>query len=554
MKKFLWTIMILAVAPAWGQQIDVDVLQAKLNRVYLSAGSEAGIRQGAPFVLLCTGDDSLRGSIEYAGPGISYSAPIPSLEAINIGAGCAARVTVAAVDSAAAIAVGSDLPLSMYDFEHEPLFIRIGDTLAMNLVDSAVVTSTGVTLYIRSNIRFADGSPLNADVLRHFFDDLRHNSRSYLTRYFFAKILPTDSGGIEATGGYTLQLNYYHPFPRACFFLSHPDFAVYDEAGRGTARLMEISDPQGGAETRTFVPNEYFRGPAPAFSSMTIRHYDQQNRMTFAFDNGELDAVVGFGYEADLAGDYEARALYPRMVAMIAGIGRKLYSNGLFPTSLYYSFNPSLTHLYFQYGDVAIVNRWLSAGSDSTDNQRYYPYDILKGKTLLSSIDQNVDSALLAYDSPLLYHTVDYIADVAAREGMTATSRRYVPGIPFDIRAAFLPASDNIMPFALFAAVLEWNDQNSTLPPDQRRVRPGWDDIDRGSRLYEAKNRTTFFSRAQEVLFQDAGFFPLFRPYVYAVPAAGVSGFDFNFYGYPIFDQVRKRAGQPEDISGGSEQ
>ncbi len=554
MRKLFWTIVILAAAPAWGQQIDVGILQAKLNRVYLSAGSESGIKPGAPFILLCTGQDTVEGSIEYSGPGIAYSAPIPSLDTFEIDSGCMARVTVAAVDSTATITVGSDLPLSVYDFEHEPLFIRTGDTLIMNLVDSAVISSNKAILYMRSDIRFSDGTPLNADVVRHFLDDLRKNSRSYLTRYFFAKALPTDSGGIEATDGYTLRLNFYHPFPRVCFFLSRPEFAVYNEAGRGTGRLMEVADSQGGSETRKFVPNIYYRGPAPAFSSLVIHHYDQQNRMTFAFENGELDAVVGFGYEADLAGAYEAKALYPGMVAMIAGIGRKLYSNGLFPTSLYYSFNPSLTHLYFQYGDVAIVNRWLTAMSDSADNGRYYPYDFLKGRTLLSSIDRKVDSALLAYDNPLLYHTVDYIADVAAREGMTATSRRYVPGIPFDIRAAFLPASDDIMPFALFAAVLELNDQNSALPPDRQRVRPGWDDIDRGSRLYETRNRTTFFSRAEDVLFEEAGFFPLFRPYVYAVPSAGVTGFDFDFYGYPILGQVRKLAGHPGDTSGGSEQ
>lgn len=553
MKRLFWTIAILMAAPVWGQQIDVGVLQAKLNRIYFSAGSEAGIKAGAPFVLLCTAEDSLTGSIEYAGPGISYSAPIPSLGSFDINAGCTARVTVAAVDSAATITIGSDLPLSLYDLEHEPLFIRTGDTLAMNLVDSVEVISTGATLYIRPNIRFSDGSPLNADVLRHFFDDLRSNSRSYLSRYFFAKVLPTDSGGIETTGGYTLRLNFYHPFPRACYFLSRPDFAVYNEAGRGTGRLMEVADPQGSAENRAFVPNTFYRGPAPAFSSLTIHHYDQQNRMTFAFENGELDAVVGFGYEADLAGDYETKALYPGVVTMIAGIGREPYSNAMFPTSLYYSFNPSLTHLYFQYGDVAVVNRWLGAGSDSADNSRYYAYDIIKGKTLLSSIDRKVDSVLLAYDSPLLYHTIDYIADVAAREGITGTTRRFVPGIPFDIRAAFLPASDDIMPFALFAAVLELNDQNSALPPDRQRVRPGWDDIDRGSRLYEAKNRTTFFSRAEEVLFQDAGFFPLYRPYIYAVPSASVTGFDFDYYGYPILDQVRKRNSQPEETSGGSQ-
>jgi len=552
MKILLWTIAILMAVPAWGQQIDVGILQAKLNRIYLSAGSEAGIKPGAPFLLSCTGQDTLTGVIEYAGPGVSYSEPMPSLEDYIVDAACMARVTVAAVDSTATITVGSDLPLAMYDLEHEPLFVRIGDTMEMNLVDSAAVSGSGVTLYIRPDIRFSDGTPLNAEVVRHFLDDLRANSQSYLTRYFFAKILPSDSGGIEATGGYALRLNFYRPFPRVCFFLSRPEFAVYNKSGRGTGRLMEASDTRRSAEVLTFVPNKYYRGATSAFSSLTIRHYDQQNRMTFAFENKELDAVIGFGYNNDIAGSYETKALYPDVVAMIAGIGRELFTNGLFSTSLYYSFNPSLTHLYFQYGDVAVVNRWLAESADGSDNKRYYPYDILKGKTLLSSIDQTIDSALMVYDNPILYHTIDFIADVAAREGMTATTRRYVPGVPFDIRAASLPASDDIMPFALFAAVLELNDQNSMLPPGRQYSRPGWDDIDRGSRLYEKKNRTTFFSRAEDVLFEDYGFFPLYRPYVYAVPSPGVSGFDFDFYGFPVLDDIKKRDIQPDEASGGS--
>lgn len=553
MRKLFWIMAILAATPVWGQHIDVGVLQAKLNRVYLSAGSEIGIKPGAPFVLICAGHDTLEGSIEYAGPGISYSAPIPRLAEIVVDSGCSARVTVAAVDSTAIIRVGSDLPPGVFDLEHEPLFTRSGDTIIMNLVDSAVVSSSNATLYIRSDIRFSDGTPLNADVLRHCFEDLRENGRSYLTRYFFSKVLPSDSGGIDATAGYILKLSFYHPFPRVCFFLSRPEFAVYDEAGRGTGRLMETDDPTGRPEVKVFVPNRYYRGETPAFASLELHHYDQQNRMKFAFENGELDAVVGFGFETDLAGKYEAKALYPGVVALIAGIGRQLYSNGLFPTSLYYSFNPSLTHLYFEYGDVSAVNRWLIAGSDGIGNKRYYPYDILKGKTLLSSIDRKVDSALLVYDDPLLYRTADYLADVAAREGMTATNRKYIPGMLFDIRAALLPASDDIMPYALFAAVLELNDQNSSLPSDRRLVRPGWDDIDRGSRLYEEKNRSNFFSRAEDVLFEEAGFFPLYRPYVYAVPSAGVAGCEFDFYGYPIFDHVRKLAVGAADSSGGSE-
>jgi hypothetical protein len=146
----------------------------------------------------------------------------------------------------------------------------------------------------------------------------------------------------------------------------------------------------------------------------------------------------------------------------------------------------------------------------------------------------------MVYGHSGLYETARYMADIVAREGMTAPVKRWRQNGGYDIRLTFFPSSDRIMPFALFAAVLEFNDQNRILPVDQQFDRPGWQDIGNGSRNYEIRNRNNFFVRAEEKVVQDAGFFPLFRPCIYAVTRANVKGLDFDFYGYSLLEKTVK--------------
>lgn len=529
--------------PVSSQQIESRIVQVKMDRLYFDAGSESGVAIGAPFQIDCGGREIINGVIEYAGPGIAFSLPMPVLDTIAIDSSCTARLTIAAIDPSAVIVIGTDMPLGFLDAEHEPLFIREADTVLPNLVDSAQLVGNTCTLHLRRGIRFSDGSSFDAQTLAGFFTALKRSGRSYLVRYFFSRLLPPDSGGIELPDDTTLALHFYHPFPRADYFLSHPDFVIVNSAGRGTGPLAEIAGPGIGMEKRTFIPNRFYRGKRPDFSQMEIIYFEQQYRMKFAHDNGQLDGYFGFGFEADLAGHYEAKALYPQVAVMIAGIDGELFSHGLFPASLYYRFNPSLAHLFFELGDIQEINRWVVRASPE-ENSRYYPFDILGGKRLHASIRSAADSARLVYDHPLLYGSAEYLADIVAREGMRATHYRYIPGNGYDIRAAFFPASDIEMPFALIAAVIELNDQNAALPPQDRLDHPGWQDTNRGSHMKELRNRLTFFVRAEETVFEQGGFFPLFRPYVYAVPGLRAKGMAFDFYGYPKVDGIAKFTGE----------
>jgi hypothetical protein len=303
---------------------------------------------------------------------------------------------------------------------------------------------------------------------------------------------------------------------------------------------MEKLDKESGPLLKAYIPNLYFRGKPASFQKLVIKRFEQNFKMTYAFDQKNIDGYIGFGLEELQAGSYSAKAQYPYVATLIAGIGGTSFNRAMFPTSLYYRFDPSKAHLFFPSSAVTETNRWLIRSSVPDDDKRYYPFDPAKGKSLQSSIDKDIKSISMAYDQPLLYETARYLADMAAREEISTVIDQYTFGAKFDLRLAFLPASDSALPFALLAAVLELNDQNGYLPADKRLNRPGWDDADRGTRFSDPQRSNYFYSLAEEVLFQTGGFFPLFRPNMFAVTGDRLRGLQFDYYGFPKLDQLVK--------------
>jgi hypothetical protein len=535
----LLAVLMMGLSSA-AQPIQPEILQVKLNRIYFGSGQENGIGLGAAFVVECGGKAMCEGVVEYAGPGISFSEPIPGIDTLRIESDCIVRLATSAVDSTATVTLGTNLPLALFDPEHETLLTRTGDSLAPNLIDSVKASGDSLFLYLPLDVNFSDGTRLNSDILTFFFKDLREHGRSYLTRYFFSKVLPNDSGGIEAVDGYTLRLVFYHSFPHAAYFLSHQDFAVYNKIGKGTGALVHLPGPDDRSDELSFEHNPFYRGDRPGFSRLTIKYYEQAHRLRFSFDEKQLDGYISFGFDTELAGACAARTYYPYTAVMIAGVGSELFSQSSFPASIYYRFDPALAHLYFPAGETQAINRWLVRSSGKDDQQRYYTFDFFKGKQLHGALRLSASNVRIAYDDYLLYDATRYLADIVAREGMTASPERFGAGRPFDIRLAFLPSSDSIMPFALYAAVLELNDQNQLLPAEKRMARPGWQDIDNASRQAAVADQNPYLARAEETLFAEAGFFPLFRPCVYAVTGAGIANIAFDFYGFPVIGRVAK--------------
>lgn len=545
LKVLLFALLLISTLPciAAAQEVDTKIIQTRQGRIYFDSGRESAISSGAQFKILCDSLMVTEGIIEYSGPGISFSHPLGGMDTLQFDDDCFGRVTVAAVDSGALITIGTDLPLRLFDPVHEPLFLRDGDSVRSDIIDSTALFGNRLELYLNRDIRFSDGSRLDAQTLAWCLDDLRANSRSYLTRYFFSKLLPADSGGIVVGDAFSIRLTFYHRLPYANYYLTHPDFSIYNQDRLGTGPLVQTGGDNFAGSQKRYAANSFYHRPAPVMKELVIQHFRQSYRMKFAFDENLIDGYIGFGFNDILAGQYRTQALYPNTIAMIAGVGGAVFSEAMFATSLYYRFDPSRSHLYFPDGETKAINRWLLSSSFS---RRHYSFDHLKGSKLQRNVTVPAQPMHMVYDDPLLSKMSDYFADMAAREGMRTVIDDKRTG--FDIRIAELPSSDSIMPFGLIAVVLELNDQNALLPPGRKMNQSGWYEIDRGSRLERAESRNNFFEDAEEIVVEEYGAFPLFRPVIFIVTDDNLKNLRFDFYGYPkLSGAVKYQTGQTGD-------
>ncbi|RKX24945.1 MAG: hypothetical protein DRP45_07075 [Candidatus Zixiibacteriota bacterium] len=90
-------------------QVECDILQCKLDRLYFPVGEEALVFEHAPFVILTGTDTVYQGRVDHAYEGISVSTPVEgffdtlSLDSLKV------VIETAAIDSSATIAIGTDI-------------------------------------------------------------------------------------------------------------------------------------------------------------------------------------------------------------------------------------------------------------------------------------------------------------------------------------------------------------------------------------------------------------------------------------------------------------
>jgi len=535
--KLFYALMILLLMSGTGysQTVESEILQIQYNRIYFPLGEEAGLYPGTVFSIKCDTNSLLEGRLDFVGPGISYSESIPEINASIIKTDCLGYLTVAGIDREAEINLGTDLPLNLFNDEHETILTRNADSLEPVLVDSFKVGHDWLELYLKRGINFSDGSRLDAEAVIWWLTFLKQYASDYTARYFCSRIKAPEDGGLEAIDGYSVLINFISPFPRAAYQLSYPALAVFNHNRSGSGCLMEV--PTGSPDKKSFETNPYYRGAQCPFKRLTIHHFSQPYRMHFAFEEGQLDGYIGFGFDDVLAGSYAARALYPYTAVFIPGLDNDLNKDPLFATSLYYRFDPQRAHLYFPYGNVKAVNRWLT-GEEKTE--RYFEFDFIKGKNLHKTLRLETTQITAAYDETLLTECTRYFADITAREGISAeiVSRGRSDNYAFHL--AFVPSSDSILPLALIACVLDLNDQNSKLDTSQQREKPGWVELAAGTTLYETRYRNNYFRQAVDTVVQEFGCFPLFRPEIFAVGGRSIKNIDFDFYGFPHLDHIIK--------------
>jgi len=536
--RTVWLFLCLTLATgACSQEIEVDILQVRAGRVYFAAGTETGLAAGAPFEISCGDSTSASGALEYAGPWISFSRPVSDLDTNRVTTACRGRVTVTGIDSTAAIRLGTELPIALIDPEHETLLKGNDASLAPNLADSIRIDGKELRIYLPANIRFAGGGQLDAATLVWWFNDLRQRSESYLTRFFFSRLMASDSGGIESEGNLIVRLTLRYPLPSASWFLSHPDFAVYDIRGRGTGPLVLLETGIDGK--KIFIPNAGFRGRRPRFSKLTIVPYDLPSRMREDFGQKRLDGYIGFGFEDGGAQSGRVAARYPYMAAMIPRIGKSAGPVKNIALALYAAFDPDRAHLYYPSGTVESSDRWC-AGPDSTDTRRLIPYDTARARALVNVLMIPATPLAIAYDDRHLMETAGFLSDIAGSMDIPAETRRAVMGDCPDIDLTFVSAADQGFPFGLIEAVMALNDQNALLPAEERLDNPAWRETDAACRFDRPADRDKAFGQVQQILVGTYGVIPLFRPGIELVTDPLLKNGRFDRSGYPVLEGLFK--------------
>jgi hypothetical protein len=476
--------------------------------------------------------------LEYAGPGISFSRALPDLDSTRVTTGCTGQVAISGIDSTAVIRLGTELPPEMIDPEHETLLRSEGDSLAANLADSIRIDGQSLRIFLPPNIRFAGGGQLDAATLAWWLKDLRQNSSSPLARLFFSKLLPSDSGGIEAEGNFAVRLTFFFPFPEAAWFFSHPDFAVRDIRGRGTGPLV-LLDAQGNGQ-KVYIPNVNYRGPRPRFSKMIIMAYDLPSRMREDYGRKVLDGYIGFGFNDGNNGAGRVAAPFPFVAAMIPSLGATAGSITEIASALYAAFDPDRAHLYFPSGVAQPAGRWFASGNNPADTGRLIPFDTAQARALISLLPAPSAPITIAYDDRHLMEAAGFLADIASGLGIPAESKRSTPNVNPDIRLTFVFAPRCEFPFGLFEIVMDLNDQNGVLPPERRIDNPAWRETDRACRAQVAADRDKALASVQEKLSARFGVFPLFRPGLEIVTDVQLKNSRFNRYGYPVLESLVK--------------
>ncbi len=116
MHKYLQGLILLIllgaavpVGSAWpSTPVRAKILQYKLNRLYLGAGSELLIRRGCPVRVICGGDTLARTEIAGVLEGVAVTQKVTFGDSIAP-AGCVAEIIPARLDSGAVVRLGTDL-------------------------------------------------------------------------------------------------------------------------------------------------------------------------------------------------------------------------------------------------------------------------------------------------------------------------------------------------------------------------------------------------------------------------------------------------------------
>ena len=262
------------------------------------------------------------------------------------------------------------------------------------------------TFTLRPNLKFSDGTPLDAEAVKFNFDRWRLTSNPYRGNYQFS-YYETEFGGfpglirdvrVDSPRKVTFKLaRPYGPFLRN---LAMPSFAIGSPAAIKADIVRFDRHPVGSGPYElaewvrddhiTLRVNPYYR-PQPAFRAVIIRDIPDQATSVLELEKGDIDGL------SDLRPD-DARTLAKNKnikiyrqpsnnVSYLAmNMDKKPFGDVRVRRAIAYAIDvPAIVRAFYPTGG-SVANEWLPPGMIGDDPSVHaYPHDVAKAKKLLTA-------------------------------------------------------------------------------------------------------------------------------------------------------------------------
>ncbi|WP_050182079.1 nickel ABC transporter substrate-binding protein [Domibacillus robiginosus] len=189
---------------------------------------------------------------------------------------------------------------------YEPL-VSYGDggELKPHLAESWDISEDGkvYTFHLRQNVKFADGTSFNADIVKKNFDTILNHMDLHSWLGFLTKIDRTEVID-EHTFKMTLTEPYYPTIQelavvRPVRFLGEAGFPEDGDTSNGVVEAVGtgpwILDEYKADEYAVFKRNENYWGELPEVEKIQVKIIPDAETRVLAFEKGELDLIYGEG-------------------------------------------------------------------------------------------------------------------------------------------------------------------------------------------------------------------------------------------------------------------